>query len=332
MKKRLLIIVSFISVLTLSSCATLFNSVETHTRIITSQPSKLTINGEENSQIVDQKTVWIKRTQEPLEITAESTEHKKTVLVNAKNSFMFWANLYNYGIGMLIDKDNPKRYYYPQTIYIDLQDSLATYQTYVPNKISNDSLNSLLKITPLKLIGFVNPGLELAYERKISPKFSTQFMYSLLFDYGKSNSILTGFRTSIEHKFFYRKSAPVGPYVSFEINYLQKKYYDTWNFGEADIYNNPDYEDTNYSDTYGINKKTLSFNFKWGYQKIVSRFVIDFYAGLGLKYRDVQHFDRINPNDEMESTPHLNVYFIGNQEAKGFSVSLPLSLKIGWTF
>lgn len=332
MKKRLLNIISILLVLSLSSCASIFNSRLTYTRILTNQPCKLTINGEENSLLVDQKEIWINRSKEPLKITAESTENKKTVSVNAKNSFMFWANLYNDGIGMLIDRNSPKRYYYPRTIYLDLKDSTATYQTYVPYRGINDSLKNQIKFTPLKLIGLVNPGLELAYERKTSSKFSTQFMGSLLLDYEKSNSTLAGFRTSIEEKFFYRKSAPIGPYLSFEINYLQKKYYDTWNFGVEDINYNPDYANTNYSDNYGINKKTLSFNFKWGYQTIIKRFVIDFYTGLGLKYRDVQHFDRINPNDEMEGTLHPNIHFISNRETREWSISLPLNVKVGWIF
>jgi hypothetical protein len=332
MKKRFLYIIPILLVLSLSSCASLFNSRLTHTRIVTNQPSKLTINGVENSDLVNQKEIWINRTKEPLEITAESTENKKTVIVNAKNSFMYWANLYYYGIGMLIDKNNPKRYCYPRTIYLDLKDSLSTYQTYLPYKRLNDSLKNQIKFTPLKLVGLVNPGLELAYERKTCSQFSTQIMGSLLFDYKASNSTITGFRTSIEEKFFYRKSAPIGPYLGFEINYLQKKYYDTWNFGVADVYYNPDYPNTNYSDDYGINKKTLSFNFKWGYQTIIKRFVIDFYAGLGLKYRDVKHFDRINPNDEMESSTDISFNYMNNREINEWSISLPLTVKVGWVF
>jgi hypothetical protein len=332
MKKKLLNIITVLIALSLSSCASIFNSPLTYTHIVTNQPSKLTINGEENSDLVNDKEIWINRSKEPLEIKAESAGNKKTVIVNAKNSFMFWANLYNYGIGMLIDKNNPKRYYYPRTIYLDLQDTLTTYQTYVPNKRINDSLKNQIKFTPLKLFGLVNPGLELAYERKTSSEFSTQFMCSLLFDNKQSNTPLTGFRASVEEKFFYKKSAPIGPYLSFEINYLQKKYYDTWNFGVADIYSDPNYSNTNYSDTYGINKKTLSFNIKWGYQTIIKRLVFDFYAGLGLKYRNVQHFDRINPNDEMEGTLHPNIYLIGNREAKEWTISIPLNIKVGWVF
>ncbi|MES2543953.1 MAG: hypothetical protein V4548_03645 [Bacteroidota bacterium] len=332
MKKQLLNFITVLIVLSLSSCASIFNSKQTYTHIVTNQPSKLTINGQENSALVNDTEIWINRTKEPLKITAESEGNKKTVFVHAKNSFMFWANLYNDGIGMLIDKNNPKRYYYPRTIYIDIQDTLTTYQTYLPYKKINDLLKNQIKFTPLKLFGLVNPGIELAYERKTNSEFATQYMCSLLFDNKQSNLPLTGFRTSVEEKFFYRKSAPIGPYLSFEINYLQKKYYDTSTFDVEEIYSDPNYLNSDYSDTYGINKKTLSFNFKWGYQTIIKRLVIDFYTGLGLKYRSVQHFERINPNDEMVGTPHPNINFISNSEAKEWTISLPLNIKVGWIF
>lgn len=331
MKNKLLNFIPILLLLLLNSCASIFNSQQTYTKIVTNQPTKLTINGVENNQVGFEKEIWVNRSKKSLEIKVESENTKKTIIVNAKNSFMYWANLYNYGIGMLIDKNNPKRYTYPKTIFLDLNDTLIKHKTYIPYKNPNDSLKNIIKFTPLALIGLVNPGLELSYERKTSSKFSTQFMGSLLFDLENKSSIV-GFRTSIEEKYFYRDSSPIGPYMSFEINYLQKKYYDTWNFGIADVNYNPDYKNTNYSDIYGINKKTLSLDLKWGYQKIIKRFVIDFYAGLGLKYRNVKHFDRINPNDEMESTPHPNVYLISNREANEWTISIPLNVSVGWRF
>lgn len=332
MKKRLSNIISLLLCLSLVSCATLFNSPITCTRVVTNLPSKLTVNGEKKEALLNQHEICIKRTNEPLVIIVESKETKKTVKVNAKKDIMFWANIYNYGFGALIDLSNSKRYCYPKTIFLDLKDSLSTYQTQLPYSKKYDSLKNQIKFTPLKLIGLVNPGLEIAFERKTSSQFSTQFMGSVLFDYNNQTPTLVGFRTAIEEKFFYKKSAPIGPYLGFEINYLQKKYYDTWMFGVANVFDNPNYQNTNYIDRFGINKKTLSFNLKWGFQTIFNRFVIDFYAGLGLVYREVHHFDRINPNDEMEATRHPNLYYISNREANEWSLSLPLNVKIGWAF
>lgn len=85
MKKQLFNSIQLLLVLNLSSCASIFNSRQTHTSIVTNQPSIFTINGEENSQIIKQKEIWIDRTSKPLEIIVESAENKKTVTVNPKN-------------------------------------------------------------------------------------------------------------------------------------------------------------------------------------------------------------------------------------------------------
>jgi hypothetical protein len=329
--------------LSLSSCASLFNSPLTRTKVILSEPSKLTINGEENNNIVDQKEIFILRSNEPLKILAESAANKKEISVEAKNSLMYWSNLlFSSWIGMLIDNNNPKRYDYPKTIYIDLKDSLQTTQAYRTYDKKYDAFKNQIKFTPLKLIGSFNSGLEVAYERKTSKKFSTQFMGSLLFNSlvlknEESPTSLEGFRASIEQKYFYNESAMLGPYVSFEVNYMQKKYYDTWSFGDIpadyDPYSYPNSDKViYYSDTYGINKKTLSLNFKWGYQTIIDRFVIDAYIGIGPKYRDVRHFDRINPTYKEEGVDDLNIGRFGKREVKEWSISIPLNVEVGWAF
>ena len=44
---------------------------------------------------------------------------------------MYWVNIpYSYGIGMLVDMNNPKRYSYPKRIYINSTDSRSNYYHY----------------------------------------------------------------------------------------------------------------------------------------------------------------------------------------------------------
>lgn len=56
----------------------------------------------------------VKRENTPLVIHLYTDTGQRTVLLRPRSSFMYWFNIYcNYGIGMLVDKDNPKRYGYP---------------------------------------------------------------------------------------------------------------------------------------------------------------------------------------------------------------------------
>ena len=111
---------------------------------------------------------------------------------------------------------------------------------------------------------------------------------------------------------------------------MQNRYENTGRFGSGSVYS--DSSHTNYVDTFRVKKQTYSLNFKFGWQLFVKRVSLDFYMGLGIRYKDVRHFDRIKPEDEMESPRHPNIYYITNLEGKYWTISLPLNFRIGWIF
>ncbi len=315
----------------------MFNSKKTSVTIITSNLNNLVIDKDTIKNISTSNSFTFDRDKKPITITTFNDSLTKTVSVKSKNSFAYWLNLYpnvHLWTGFYIDTKTKKRYTYPKTVYIDLSSNDISYLTYKPF----DNFRNIFKITPLKLVGIVNPSVELSYERKTGHSFSTQLMASYLLpisvmDIGNDfKPDIKGFRVSLEEKYYFKKSAPLGPYVSFEFNYLNNQYKDVWNFGVKNIYSDTTYNFTNYPDTFGIKKQTYSFNLKFGYQLIVKRLSFDIYGGLGLRYKDVKHFDRINPNDDMEMPRHPNVYYITNLEGKYWTVSIPLNVRIGWTF
>ncbi|MBK9488455.1 MAG: hypothetical protein IPO07_06475 [Haliscomenobacter sp.] len=48
------------------------------------------------------------------------------------------------------------------------------------NDNPNEKHSNILKITPLKITGFVNPSIEISHETRTGKSFSTQFMASYL--------------------------------------------------------------------------------------------------------------------------------------------------------
>ncbi len=87
-----------------------------------------------------------------------------------------------------------------------------------------------------------------------------------------------------------------------------------------------------YPDSIHIHRKTASINFNIGRQYHFGHFIIDFAVGLGLKYRDVNHKDRMAPQDDMEMPIHPNAYYMAEKEGNYFRLNVPFSLKIGYTF
>jgi len=327
------IALGLLSLLLLSSCASVLNQKTTKLSIIRNKESKLVINKDTIDLTSKNDKVRVLRSKEPLHVTVFNDSISKSIIIEPKNSLAYYTNiLCNVGVGMLIEQKKDKRYTYPYTIYVDLNKQDSAYFTQIPLDKKYRKKN-IVKITPFKLIGFYNSSIEISYERATNKSFSTQIMASYLLPTNlaleESGNIFhnyQGYRFALEEKYYFKKNAPQGNYISLELDYLKNKYYDRWGFG------NKDYPETVYTETFGINKKTYSINIKYGQQYFIKRLSIDWYIGLGARYKDVQHFDRSNYDDNTVPPNHINIYYTANKPGQYWRISMPFNVRIGWTF
>ena len=99
--------------------------------IFTTEPSKIILNRDTINTIDNKVNLNVERKKDPIKITASTDSLTKEFDVEPMNSFMYWSNIfYNFGIGMLVDRNNPKRYSYPQRIYITSTDTISRYYRY----------------------------------------------------------------------------------------------------------------------------------------------------------------------------------------------------------
>ena len=134
----------------------------------------------------------------------------------------------------------------------------------------------------------------------------------------------TGFRLSLEEKFFYADLMGRQDYISAELNFLSVNYTTETLFRKGSSFSFADYVDT-----FGVNKKTYSFNIRRGHQFYFGRLVFDASMGLGVKYKELG-WDDINDPSATEVTPrHPNVYHISNRPGSYFAFNLPINVKIG---
>lgn len=81
------------------------------------------------------KSYYVERSKKPLAVELQLDSTKKTILLPSRSSAAYWANIYfNYGIGMLVDKDNLKRYAYPKRNYFTVKDSTIKRYSFAPIK------------------------------------------------------------------------------------------------------------------------------------------------------------------------------------------------------
>ena len=115
----------------LTSCATIVNQQHKYVTVHTTEPSSI-ILGQDTINTIDNKAhLRVQRKDELLSIVATTDSLTKSVSIEPKKSIMYWSNiLFNCGIGMLVDMNNPKRYAYPDKIYINSADAKDSYSIY----------------------------------------------------------------------------------------------------------------------------------------------------------------------------------------------------------
>ncbi|MFV0554278.1 MAG: hypothetical protein ACK5LR_06190 [Mangrovibacterium sp.] len=117
----------------LTSCATLLNERTTYVTVKTTEPAMI-ICGSDSIETGRKKTVLkLERSSDPITISAISDSLKSQVTLEAQNSKIYKYNIFNLGLGMLVDKDSPKRYEYPTVVKINLHDSIP--RVYNPHAI-----------------------------------------------------------------------------------------------------------------------------------------------------------------------------------------------------
>ncbi|GAB3926048.1 hypothetical protein [Mucilaginibacter myungsuensis] len=198
--------------------------------------------------------------------------------------------------------------------------------------------NSQIKWSPIRIADPVNPGVELGYERFYAENWSTQISVGYMKDLIRQTPFINyrGNRLSIEQKYFMERGKRKATYLAFEFVLLKADYgyngtfgYDTATVQKVKYGN---YYDVNYTDRYEVDKQTLAFNTKYGWQIPLKNFILDITAGLGVKYRMVSRSGIANPNDGEAKSRHPNVYEMANKEGNTWGISVPVNIKIGYQF
>lgn len=122
-----------------SSCATLLNGPVQNIHIASDERIKdISV---ENAILIDSLvrephgsgTYLVQRSRAPLSIHAQlDSGGKKTIRIWPHNSIAWWVNIENYGVGMLVDWKNPKRYAYRRWNYLALKDTMIVWRRFAP--------------------------------------------------------------------------------------------------------------------------------------------------------------------------------------------------------
>lgn len=125
----LVILIGFI----FPSCATILNRGVQKISITTSNEIKIVSLDNSLKFFGNKNSFYVERSKNLLKIDLQIDTIQQTFFLKSHNSFAYWVNIYfNYGIGMLVDKETPKRYAFPKMTYLHRQDSNIVASRFAP--------------------------------------------------------------------------------------------------------------------------------------------------------------------------------------------------------
>jgi hypothetical protein len=129
-----------IPLLFLHSCATLLNKERTVLTVYTDKPTQIQF---ENFDITvnEKQRILVKRGPEPLIIEAKQDSLEKTFVLPPRLSGMLWMNVYNYGVGLIVDYFTPKKYTYQKESYLNFKTSDPKPERFAPQRKGQLYLN-----------------------------------------------------------------------------------------------------------------------------------------------------------------------------------------------
>jgi hypothetical protein len=196
----------------------------------------------------------------------------------------------------------------------------------------NDSVTQYknqLKLSPLRVFG-LDPGVDLSYERLLSSQFSIQITGRYVVDMFRLVDNLHGFGVYLEPRYYINTSATSRTFVSLNVGYLNCQYKTEEDFmnPNADSINKLDYD---FVDTVLVKRQTAQLTLNYGVQKYYKRFVFEFSAGLGIRYRESALSDKLYADQYMFKNRH-HIFGGPNEEGYFFTPLIPLRFKVGYRF
>ncbi|WP_026755909.1 hypothetical protein [Sediminibacter sp. Hel_I_10] len=295
----------FMSMLLLSSCTTILNSKTTKVKIYAPEHSKIIYK--KDTLVLDEAFVKIHPIRSKDSLSFEVLQDSITAQFNfkRKTSGLLFLNIpYTYGLGILVDLTNEKRFTYPHNIRFVEDSSLNQLYT-TKEKIAPFKRNTIFIYTsPLRAIDvFSRPTVTLGTEYFPRDNFSVSAEYGMQYIYPNSTSSNSlrvkdqGHSLRFEIKYYnllHLSSNPnINDYIGLEARFLRTQFTDNIDY----IITN---EDLSFyrNEPIIVQKQANIFNLKYGLNLPIGKALyFDVYGGFGLRFKQIKNPNRMyNPD------------------------------------
>lgn len=332
------IIPFLLAIILLNSCASIFNKDTAVVKISSDTASQVVF--EQDTLQISKKQIKIrpKRSKEAVKLTVLKDSLQKNVYLDSKISTIFWVNiLYTYGLGILVDLTNDKRFTYKHNLHF-VTDSITNTIEISNKKITSIPKNSFFVYTsPLQFLDFFNiPMTTLGSEYFPIDNFSmsaevgyrfTDFSYrEANIEFLDEKARLLRFEGKWYNAINFCKNVHLNEYIGLEYRQIKSQYND-----------NVDYFFTNWqgnliTDDFSTVKTVSILNLKYGLlMPIGDNFYFDFYTGLGVR---IKQFDyrNLEYDRQVHEISDDNISFFGIRRFKDYDKRSFLNYSLGFKF
>jgi hypothetical protein len=330
-----------IFILLCSSCATIFNKKTTTIKLSSDNESKIIYD--KDTLHIYKKPIKIKpkRSDKTLKITVLKDSLKKDFLLEKKISPLFWANLINiYGLGMLVDITNDKRFTYKHNLHF-VTDSTTNTIEINKKKVTFLPKNSFFIYTsPLQFLDFFNEPMS-----TLGIEYSLMKNISLSAEYGFRNSVFQNQPHSIEFldekarvfrletKWYnginFINNVHLDEYLGLEYREIKSQYNDNLNYTNRISIN----QINSIRDDFATVKTVGIINLKYGILVPLSKtFYFDFYSGFGVRVKKFNHIN-LEYNKEIHQLNFSDdLSFFDTNDFKNYNKKAFLNYSLGFKF
>lgn len=205
--------------------------------------------------------------------------------------------------------------------------------------IEKPVVKNQLLLSPLRLIDPVNPGLLIFYQRRISDRQSIELGAMPVFEIFPSVTDFKncrGFRFSFEAKRHFGDKKRL--YWSCEAVAQSMRYKLLGVLCERIQVDSLGYSETGEveaRETFSVKRNMFMLNSKLGVFIPLNRFVIDISFGLGVKLKDIRHYNRVLDGLKPKCLATGGEYipsWDASREGQRYTLSLPLKMAVGYSF
>ena len=191
-----------------------------------------------------------------------------------------------------------------------------------------------LKLSPVRMFNWFNPGLELSYQRNYG-HFSSQISLAYLMDIADimGRKDVQGYRLNFEEKYHFPKSyfKRQRTFISCEVGYNN---INSTRPSQRFIPKNDQegYYENFYIDDYKINRQAIIFDVKMGMEFQIKHLFLEWGIGIGIIYQNVRQLNKKYPDYEMEYHFEDIISPLFEDEGQKIIPNIPITFKIGYAF